>query len=166
MTRRYHRGSLFGSGPRIPLDREKRARFRFLLTSHRRSRRISPLAFLTGEALLKRHGVDGRLDPSQGRLADDVGCSDRTIRRALGVLRSLGLVAWVCRLIRDGWAVRQTSNAYVLNVAERDMPMGVAATDKVTVQPETRIKKDKGRDALEAALARLGAAIGQQGAFG
>jgi hypothetical protein len=50
--RPYHAGSLFGDGPRRPLDREQRARFRFVLTAHRRARRLTPHAELIGNALV------------------------------------------------------------------------------------------------------------------
>jgi len=54
--RPWHRGSVFGVGPRRPLDREQRARFRFLLLAHARAGRLSPKAQWVGEALLKRLG--------------------------------------------------------------------------------------------------------------
>ncbi|MGE4048413.1 MAG: helix-turn-helix domain-containing protein [Acetobacteraceae bacterium] len=114
--RPWHRSSLFGPGPRRPLDREQRARFRFLLSAHRRARRISPTIRDVGEALLRRLGQDGQCDPAHETLADDVGCSDRTVRRATAALRGLGLLSWQQRLVRDGWAVRQTSNSYALSV--------------------------------------------------
>jgi Helix-turn-helix domain len=112
--RPWHRGSLFGAGPRQALDREQRARFRFLLRAHRRVRRISPLAELVGQALLKRLSTDGQCDPAQSTLADDVGCSQRTVRRAITTMRRLGLLLWQTRLVRTGWRAEQTSNAYLL----------------------------------------------------
>jgi hypothetical protein len=110
----WHRDSVFGDGPRRPLDREQRARFRYLLSAHRRARRLTPRAELVGDALVRRLGVDGRLDPSHHRLAEDVGYGSRTVRWALAALKAVGLIMWRCRVVRDGWAVRQTSNAYVL----------------------------------------------------
>ncbi|MGE0290408.1 MAG: helix-turn-helix domain-containing protein [Bradyrhizobium sp.] len=114
--RPWHRTSQFGAGTRRPLDREQRARFRYLLAVHRRARRISPTCRDIGEALLRRLGQDGQCDPAHETLADDAGCSDRTVRRATAALRALGLLSWRQRLVRDGWAVRQTSNAYALSV--------------------------------------------------
>jgi AraC-like DNA-binding protein len=109
--RPWHRGSVFGVGPRRPLDRERRARYRYLLNAHRRARRLTPLTELIGDALVRRLGVDGQLDPSHDTIAEDVGCSSRTVRRALAALRALGLLMWQCRLVRDGWRTAQTSNA-------------------------------------------------------
>jgi hypothetical protein len=54
--RPWHRGSVFGDGPRLPLDREQRARFRYLLNAHRRVRRLTPLTELIGNALVRRLG--------------------------------------------------------------------------------------------------------------
>jgi DNA-binding FadR family transcriptional regulator len=116
MKRRWRNTSIFGDGPRATLDREQRARFRFLVRSHARSRRLSAKASWVAEALLKRLGADGQCDPSQDTLAADAGCAVRTVRRALSTLRRLGLVTWVNRLVRNGWRVEQSSNAYRLSV--------------------------------------------------
>ena len=112
--RPWHRGSVFGDGRRVPLDRERRARFRFLLSAHRRARRLTPTAELVGTALLKRLGADGQCDPAHATLAADVGCSARTVGRATAAMRALGLLRWDQRLIRSGWRTEQTSNAYEL----------------------------------------------------
>jgi hypothetical protein len=114
--RPWHLGSVFGDGPRRPLDREQRARFRFLLNAHRRARRLTPHAELVGNALVRRLGVDGRLDPSHETIAEDIGCCTRTVRRALDALRGLGLLIWQRRLARAGLAVSQISNAYCLTL--------------------------------------------------
>jgi len=115
-TRHWHRSSVFGPGPRRPLDREQRARFRYLLTAHRRARRISPLTEIVGNALVRRLGVTGQCDPAHDTIAADAGCCARTVRRALTALKALGLVVWQCRLVRTGWRVAQTSNSYVLAI--------------------------------------------------
>jgi len=112
--RPWRRGSVFGDGRRVPLDRERRARFRFLLSAHRRARRLTPTAELVGSALLKRLGADGQCDPSHATLAADVGCSARTVGRATASMRDLGLLRWDQRLIRTDWRAEQTSNAYEL----------------------------------------------------
>lgn len=44
---------------------------------------------------------------SHATLADDAGCCDRTVRCATAAMRDLGLV-------RTGWRIEQTSNAYML----------------------------------------------------
>jgi hypothetical protein len=108
---RWHRGSLFGDGPRQPLDREKRARFRFL---HRAARRLIADYVTIGEALLRRLGADGQCDPSYATLAADTGSCDRTARRATAAMRDIGLLRWERRLVRRGWRAEQTSNSYEL----------------------------------------------------
>ena len=123
--RPYHAGSLFGDGPRRPLDREQRARFYFLLTAHSRSRHITPKGEKVGAALLKRLSVDGRCDPSHQTIADDAGCDERTVRRALDAMKAIGLVMWQRRIVRDGWRTSQTSNAYLL------APIAVANPPKI-----------------------------------
>ncbi len=131
----YHSGSLFGPGPRRPLDREQRARFRFLLTAHRRARRLTPHAELIGNALVKRLSVDGQCDPGHDTIAADVGCCARTVRRALDALRGLGLLVWQRRIVREGWRTAQTSNAYLL----------VPAGDKAANLPVYRSKASGGQ---------------------
>src|SRR3954453_7348819 len=116
--RPWHRDSVFGDGPRRPLDREQRARFRYLLNAHRRAHRLTPLTEIVGNALVRRLGVDGQLDPSHDTLAADAGCCSRTVRRVLAAMRALGLVLWQCRLVRVGTRVIQTSNAYALALTE------------------------------------------------
>src|SRR5690242_6388981 len=110
----WHRGSLFGPGPRRPLDRNDRARYRYLLNAHRRAGRLTPSGQLVGTALLRRVGEDGQCDPAQATLATDAGCGERTVRRALAALRGIGLLRWQTRLVRNGWRAEQTSNAYEL----------------------------------------------------
>jgi hypothetical protein len=124
--RPWRRDSIYGDGPRRRLDREQRARFRFLLNAHRRARRLTPTAELVGSALVRRLGVDGQLDPSHDTIGEDAGCSSRTVRRALAALKAVGLVMWQCRLVRDGWRVTQTSNSYLL------VPAGVGTLAAVS----------------------------------
>lgn len=116
--RPWHARSVFGPGPRRPLDRDHRARFKFLLRAHGRAGRIPSKQERVGESLLKRLGTNGQCDPTHDTLADDAGCNERTVRRALDTLKGLGLVLWANRLIRDGWRTSQTSNAYLLVPAE------------------------------------------------
>ena len=168
---RWHRNSVFGAGPRRPLDREQRARFRFLLNAHRRARRLTPLTELVGSALIRRLGTDGQLDPSHDTLAADVGCSARTVRRALATLRQLGLLSWQRRLVRTGWRVLQTSSAYALSIDGTQPHTGGQCgreTRKLSIKPimnplglalqGTPAKRKA--DALERALAGLAGAAG------
>jgi hypothetical protein len=112
--RPWHRQSIFGLGPRIPRDREQRARFRFLVRCHLQARRLSHACAAVAEALLRRLGADGQCDPCHDTLAADAACSARTVRRACASMLALGLLSWQRRLVRDGWRAAQTSNAYCL----------------------------------------------------
>jgi predicted DNA-binding transcriptional regulator YafY len=128
---KFHRRSVFGPGPRRPLDREQRARFKFLATAHRAARHLTADHLDVAEALLRRLGVDGRCDPSRATLAADTGACERTVRRALDRLRTLGLVSWHQRIDRAGWRVVQTSNAYLLMPTAQPNPAPVLAAQKV-----------------------------------
>lgn len=112
--RPWHRGSIFGDGRRRPLNREQRARYRYLLSAHYRAGRLPAKQERVGLALLRRLGADGQLDPSYDTLGADAGCSARTARRATASLRELGLLSWQCRLVRTEWRAEQTSNQYEL----------------------------------------------------
>lgn len=118
--RRWRKDSIFGPGPRVVLDREKRARFRFLLRAHRGSRRLTASDLDVGEVLVAALGNDGQLDLAHETIAARALCHVATVRRALCRLRDLGLVTWIRRLVRDGWRVEQTSNSYVLSVPSCD----------------------------------------------
>ena len=99
--RRWHRNSEFGVGPKVPLDREKRAVWRARVELARRGGRVSALHALVGIALLRRLSTSGECTPSHATLAADAGVSERTVRRALTALAGCGLVRWVRRLARD-----------------------------------------------------------------
>jgi hypothetical protein len=150
--RPWHRGSLFGDGPRRPLDREQRARFRSLVSAHRRARRLTANAVDVAEALVRRLGSDGQLDPAHATLANDAGCGERTVRRTLAVLRALGLVRWTCRLVRAGWRAEQTSNAYEL------VPTAAAPALHCGGQIGRESPRDRKREANTDADARQSAA--------
>jgi AraC-like DNA-binding protein len=113
--RPWHKGSVFGEGPRRRLDREQRARFKFLLHAHRGVGRITATAQDVGHALLKHLSrKDGRCDPSHATLAERAKCHERTVRRALERMAEIGLLRWQRRIVRAGWRAEQTSNAYEL----------------------------------------------------
>ncbi len=116
--RRWRRDSIFGTGPRQPLDRERRAVWKARIEIHRRAGRITDGESFVGIALIRRLGQDGRCDPSQATLAADSGESLSTVKRALKALAGLGMVAWVRRLVREGWRAVQTSNAYLLTLGK------------------------------------------------
>jgi hypothetical protein len=115
--RPWHRGSVFGDGPRRPLDREHRARFRFLARAHRGAGRLTANDVDVAEVLVSALGDDGRLDLAHATIAARALCHVATVKRALRRLREVGLVDWVRRLVRGpgtGWRCEQGSNAYVL----------------------------------------------------
>ena len=111
--RPWRRGSDFGPGPRVPLNREERARAYYILEAHYRSGHLTAKGSRVGRALVRRIGADGRCDPSHATLARDAGCEPRTVQRALAAMRDLGLVHWVNRIQRNGWRCEQTSNGYI-----------------------------------------------------
>ena len=114
---KWRNGSTFGPGRRVPLDRERRARFVWLVREDRRHGRLSATGEDVGIELVKVLGHDGQLDPSHDTLAVRCGCDARTVRRTLKRLKEMGRVTWERRLRRDvrtGWRAEQTSNAYVL----------------------------------------------------
>jgi DNA-binding transcriptional MocR family regulator len=126
---KFHRNSGFGPGPRRPLDRNERARFKFLVRAHARAGTLPAKQEWIANALLKRLGEDGQCDPSYATLAADAGCSESTAERACAKLKDLGLLRWTQRLIRNGWRAEQTSNAYEL-VPTAELP--VPACDRQT----------------------------------
>lgn len=168
--KQWHAQSQFGTGPRRPLDREQRSRFKFLLSTHYRARRLTPKAERVGLALVKRLGIDGRLDPSHATLADDAACDARTVRRALAVLRGLGLVVWVKRLVRSGWRVEQTSSAYMLTLTENPAPIApiltggqrVRETPKLDIQEPLPLPSPAELEAAERALRERRAVVEQR----
>jgi hypothetical protein len=147
--RRWRKDGVFGPGPRVPFDREQRARFTFLLGAFRRAGKLTADAVEVGRALLRCLGPDGRLDPSHAFLADCAACHEATVRRALNRLRSLGLVEWVCRLARDvrsGWRCEQISNAYVLCPACDVQP--ARAIRNVVLKKEAREERRRATEAI------------------
>ncbi|HTW71149.1 MAG TPA: hypothetical protein VME47_14760 [Acetobacteraceae bacterium] len=163
----WHRGSVFGDGYRRPLDREKRARFRYLLNAHHRGGKLTRAARDVGEALLRRLGTDGQCDPCHATLASDAACCDRTVRRATAAMRDLGLLRWQTRLVRAGWRAEQTSNAYELVPTLAAPPVlprvrcggqNVRESRKVEIQSSLPLPSPAERQAAIEALARVRAA--------
>jgi hypothetical protein len=129
---KWHHESVFGTGPRRPLDREQRARFKFLAKAHRVAGHITADHHDVAEALLRRLGADGQCDPTHETLRADAGCKCvKTVQRALARLSGLGLLSWHRRLVRIGWRVQQTSNAYLLMPRTVENPAPFLAVQKV-----------------------------------
>jgi len=122
MTRRWRKDSEFGPGRRVPLCREQRAVWRARLRLWRRPRGLTLGAVAVGEALLGVLGQDGRCDPCAATLAALARVSAGTVHDALRRLREAGFVSWVRRLVRAGWRVEQTSNAYALRLPGAETP--------------------------------------------
>jgi hypothetical protein len=153
----------------VPLDRNQLARFLFLCRQHRAPGRLSAAALAVAVVLGRLLGPDGRLDPSHAFLARKAACHVATVQRALERLRSLGLLSWQRRLVRDGWRTEQTSNAYWLT------PSPAVSTDLQTARqvqlvlfkkaaPEGQPVSPEGREAalraLEAVRKRRMASLG------
>ena len=165
--RTWHHNSIFGAGPRQPLNRDERARYKFLLKAHFDAGRITRACRDIGLALLKHLGSTGRCDPSHATLAADAGCKTaKTAERATAALKALGLLSWVRRLVRTsatGWRAEQTSNQYCLlpSLASLNAPLRwdrqkVAETNSFDKSKESSfvpVFSDEERAAALAALA-------------
>lgn len=126
----WHRGSVFGPGPRQPLDRERRARWRFLVHAHARAGRIAPKGEWVLEELLSHLSREGRCDPSYARLGAGAQTSSKTAERAVAAAEACGLLRWQRRIVRNGWRAEQTSNAYELLVPGDPAPQPVAPSSR------------------------------------
>jgi hypothetical protein len=113
---KWHRDSIFGPGPRRPMDREQRAQFKAKLRLQRRPGRLTVAAAHIGRILVDMLGGDGRLDPSHATIAARAAVHVDTVRRAVAQLRQFGFLDWTRRLVRTAWRCEQTSSAYVLKV--------------------------------------------------
>jgi hypothetical protein len=108
--------------PRVPLDRNQRARFLYLARQHRRPGRLSAAGLAIAVAPVRLLGADGRLDPSHATLARLAARHVAMVQQQLDRLRQLGLLWWPRRLARAGWRAEQTSNAYRLSPAAAEIP--------------------------------------------
>jgi hypothetical protein len=135
----WHRGSIFGPGRRRLLDRNARARWRYVINRHARAGRITAKGAWVLQALEQHLSREGRCDPSHARLAAEAEVGERTVERTLMRARALGLVDWDRRIDRvaGGWRAEQTSNAYVLlgegaelTVAAAPPPASVTRAEK------------------------------------
>jgi hypothetical protein len=158
---------VFGDGRRVPLDRNARARFVWLVKQDRRHGRLSATGEDVALVLVAMLGEDGRLDPSHETIRERVGCRAlSTVAECLKRLRDLGRITWERRLRRDaatGWRAAQTSNAYVLLACacDTDPAPGVkfvslrkrwSGAKLADQQPQTVVTAEE-RTAAQAALA-------------
>lgn len=116
----WHRGSLFCDGPRAPLDRDRKARWRYLVHAHTRAGRITPKGQWVADVLLDHLSHAGRCDPSYARLAAASQAGETVVCETIKRLASLGLLTWQRRIARIGGRTRQISNAYVILVPSDD----------------------------------------------
>lgn len=119
MQRKWRKGSVFGDGPRVPLDREQKAQFKAKLGLQRRPGRVTQAAEKVGLILVGKIGNDGTLCPSHATLAALAHVEVSAVKRGLERLRLCGFLDWTRRLVRSaatGWRCEQTTNAYVLRV--------------------------------------------------
>lgn len=139
VPRKWRKGSVFGNGPRVPLDREQKAQFKARLGLQRRPGRVTLAAEKIALILIGKIGNDGTLCPSHETLAVHASVNVSTVKRALERLRLCGFLDWTRRLVRSaatGWRCEQTSNAYVLRVPACEAHFARPV-------PLVRIKKEK-----------------------
>jgi hypothetical protein len=111
---------VYGTGERRSLDRNEKARFRYLVHAHTnawngRKRRLERSAREIADALLDfLNSGSGQCDPPKEQLAAKAKVSEKTVERRLDDMRRLGLLRWQRRIERRGWRAEQISNAYVL----------------------------------------------------
>ncbi len=163
---KWRADSVFGPGPRVPLDRERRAVFRARLTmrAYRCPGRLTITAAAVGRILVDMLGANGRLDPSVATLARLAAVDESTVTRALARLRDCGFVTWTRRLVRDAgtaWRCAQASNAYALLVPTAcDARFATPVSTRVSKQEASARTSRAGlsdRDARENAAQQLDA---------
>jgi len=165
------RGSEFGEGPRIPLDREAKVRIMHAGRAlKRRTEKGRHYGRLTGKFIdvlqalvwLIHDGRSGQCNPSYETIADKAGCARSTVAKAIIALEAAGILSWAQRIrrvrerVRDEllggwtwvWRVVRTSNAYVF----RDPGGGNAAKSDFRTGPIDDLKK-KDCSAMPAELA-------------
>lgn len=132
---RPRREKVFGDGPRIPLDRNAKARLwaraKAYNATHRQPRQhIGPITRTFMEVLKVllwrfHNGQTGRCFPGYDRIAEAAGCHRDTAIEAAKALEAAGILTWVHRLARrrhwerdllERWTpvlrVIRTSNGY------------------------------------------------------
>lgn len=168
--RPWHGGSELGPGPRRKLSYAMREQYRRLLDRACGSGAITPMGERVGRRLVDLLGADGRLDPSYATLARMVGCCEKTARSAVKALIAAGLLRKVTRVVRAGWRVIQTTNAYeILLPATAAVEASALFARAARIVPSLSKSMNRGFTAgitasveavREAALSRLGALLG------
>jgi hypothetical protein len=136
---RWHRASVFGPGPRMPMCRESRAVFKAKLLLQRRPGRLTIATAVIGRIMVDMLGADGRLDPALATIAEKARVSVATVKRALAQLRDCGFLSWTRRLVSDatsGWRIEQATNGYRLSVPATEVHFVPAVIQKVLTKIE------------------------------
>lgn len=154
---RWRSGSVFGTGPRRPIDADQRLKLRAWAYEAQRKGMICRGTRDLMLGLLRRTGADGGCFPSHATLAAELRCHERTVRTWLATLRDCKALTWTRRMVRDGWRAVQTSSAYVFG----DPPPIVAASGGRNARGIKEKKENKGMAAVSVVAQAL--AMGWKG---
>jgi hypothetical protein len=103
------------------------------------------------DTLLTLHHYRGcGLVPSHRTLAGQVGCSVKSVQRALQAGRQLRLVSWCGRRVRVAWRSLVVSNRYVLTIPDGSPARG--STDGQQVRAKGTVRK---KDAVKGSTMML-----------
>lgn len=111
---------------------------------------ITPTVYLLGRSLLRFADRRGRAWPSLATLAESVGCSVRTVSRAIDQLADLGLLSWTQR---HGTRYRRASNLYALGARQK-------TREKPLESSSAKMSNGPLPDRVRQALERLGRVMG------
>ncbi len=175
------REKVFGAGRPRRMDRNAKARLmtlaRALMRRREKGKAYGPvtakmLAVLEALAWQFHNAGTGACFPSYARIAAAASCARSTAQAAVAALEAIGLLSWVNRLVRRRehgpagwrWRVMRTSNGYQLvDPREPARPSNTETRSETTIQDHSFGNKGSIEPllpAIEAALARLGAAVG------
>lgn len=165
---RFHKACVFNAGRRIARTRGHLATFERAALFHKKAGHLTEGQFQVVMELpgwLNLRG--GRCDPSHRTIGNKANVKVKTVQRALGTAKRLGLIGWDQRARRIGGETIQITNQYQI------LPGLAAATEAPAVSacpPEQPITEDiksisccsDSVSPLERALAALGRAIAQK----
>jgi len=137
--RRWRKGSKFGPAPKCPLTAAQRREWRTGVEAAREEKGgLTIGGKAVAQALSTYVSADGSCYPSQAAIAERAQVSVSTVKRALPVLIAAGLIEVTARVVRSGWRVVQTSNAYVLRTGAQIAPEAVKERIKKAFQGVTK----------------------------
>jgi DNA-binding transcriptional regulator YhcF (GntR family) len=111
----YRHGSIRGAGQRVVLEKHQVGAWLYQVGQ---ALGAGSSVYKAASALAAVIGADGRLDPTQGWIAEKIGLCRKTISRTLQKLASFGFLTWQRRVAVTAGVERQTSNAYQLRFPE------------------------------------------------